>query len=405
MTDTWEFVDSGYIQDGYAFTPRQVIFQFGENRLELRGPSGRSGSVRLLQAEEYSIGWARHGFAPIAAVHTLTLEYRRMSAEEYQALEAFQAAVDYTANEFDYIDGATGRTIQVRFAEPKQAIEEAGYDLYRGRIALLSLTPFIPFPATPPLNVDAILSTAHYPYQFSVERKQPRGWMSDGSLRVVNKSAIKRRFHTIPLVRRTAAELGDLLSFFQNSAVGMKNKWPWTWGEAPRLARFAETSLDWQRSPVRSDRYDITVTLEEEEWSPLSLFMDGSQGLWLDVQDLSTLFQDAAGTTPVTAPGQPVGLIRDKSGRGNHLSQATSSAKPILRQDAGGRYYLEPDGVDDLLSVTFGAAAGNCTLVFAGPDECTVLWPLNVGATFELHSGPCYGLVLVAKQLIEGIDL
>lgn len=35
--------------------------------------------------------------------------------------------------------------------------------------------------------------------------------------------------------------------------------------------------------------------------------------LWLDPSDPKTLFQDAAGTVPVTAPGQPVGLMLDKS--------------------------------------------------------------------------------------------
>ncbi|MDD2319172.1 MAG: hypothetical protein PHO83_03880 [Geobacteraceae bacterium] len=149
----------------------------------------------------------------------------------------------------------------------------------------------------------------------------------------------------------------------------------------------------------------LRIGISFNRWSPRRLFADGTQGLWIDPTDLSSLFQDAAGATPVTDADQPVGLVRDKSGRGNHLSQATSSAKPTLRKDAQGRYYLEPDGIDDLLSVTFGAALGNCTLVFAGPAECTVLWPLSVGTTFELHSGPCYGLVLIAKQLTEGVDL
>lgn len=36
-------------------------------------------------------------------------------------------------------------------------------------------------------------------------------------------------------------------------------------------------------------------------------------GAWFDPSDLSTLFQDAAGTTPVTAVEQPVGLWLDKS--------------------------------------------------------------------------------------------
>ena len=48
-------------------------------------------------------------------------------------------------------------------------------------------------------------------------------------------------------------------------------------------------------------------------FSPASLFVNGEQGFWYDPSDLSTLFQDSAGTTPVTAVEQPVGLILDKS--------------------------------------------------------------------------------------------
>ena len=48
-------------------------------------------------------------------------------------------------------------------------------------------------------------------------------------------------------------------------------------------------------------------------FNPSSLFAAGEQGVWYDPSDLSTLFQDAAGTTPVTAVEQPVGLMLDKS--------------------------------------------------------------------------------------------
>jgi hypothetical protein len=48
-------------------------------------------------------------------------------------------------------------------------------------------------------------------------------------------------------------------------------------------------------------------------FSPLSLFASGEQGVWYDPSDMSTLFQDSAGTTPVTAVEQPVGLVLDKS--------------------------------------------------------------------------------------------
>ena len=65
-------------------------------------------------------------------------------------------------------------------------------------------------------------------------------------------------------------------------------------------------------------------------FTPASLFAAGEQGVWYDPSDLTTLYQDAAGTTPVTAVEQPVGLVLDKSGRGNHLSQSTAAARPVL---------------------------------------------------------------------------
>ena len=49
-------------------------------------------------------------------------------------------------------------------------------------------------------------------------------------------------------------------------------------------------------------------------WSPTRLFSDPlTKGVWYDPSDFSTMFQDAAGTVPVTAVGQPVGLMLDKS--------------------------------------------------------------------------------------------
>ena len=61
-------------------------------------------------------------------------------------------------------------------------------------------------------------------------------------------------------------------------------------------------------------------------------FSNNEQGFFYDPNDLSTMFQDAAGTIPVTAVGQPVGLIRDKSGRNNHARQTTSASRPIFQQ-------------------------------------------------------------------------
>ena len=48
-------------------------------------------------------------------------------------------------------------------------------------------------------------------------------------------------------------------------------------------------------------------------FSPYSLFSGTAIGTWFDPSDLTTMYQDAAGTTAVTTPGQPVGLRLDKS--------------------------------------------------------------------------------------------
>ncbi len=55
-----------------------------------------------------------------------------------------------------------------------------------------------------------------------------------------------------------------------------------------------------------------------------------ANGAMLDPSDMATMFQDAAGTTPVTAVEQPVGKILDKSGRGNHATQSVTASRPTL---------------------------------------------------------------------------
>ena len=99
-------------------------------------------------------------------------------------------------------------------------------------------------------------------------------------------------------------------------------------------------------TPLMRGMFDAPLA-SATAWSPLDL---PSLGAWFDPSDLSTMFQDAAGTTPVTAAGQPVGLILDKSGNGYHASQSTSTARPLFQVDGSGHCYLAFDGVDDYLN-------------------------------------------------------
>ncbi|MDV4166758.1 hypothetical protein [Rhodovulum sp. FJ3] len=79
---------------------------------------------------------------------------------------------------------------------------------------------------------------------------------------------------------------------------------------------------------------------------------------WFDPSDATTLFSDTAMSVAVTADGQQVAAMLDKSGSGNHLLQDTAAARPIYRTD-GVSSWLEFDGADDMFTLAsrFGLAA------------------------------------------------
>jgi hypothetical protein len=99
---------------------------------------------------------------------------------------------------------------------------------------------------------------------------------------------------------------------------------------------------------------------------PATLFAASEKGAWYDPSDLSTLWQDTAGTTAVTTDGQSVARIDDKSGNGNHLVQATSGNRPLYKTDGTLRWLLF-DGSNDRLAVsTFGSTVNQPLTVSAG---------------------------------------
>jgi hypothetical protein len=117
-------------------------------------------------------------------------------------------------------------------------------------------------------------------------------------------------------------------------------------------------------------------------FTPASLFAAGEQGAWYDPSDLASMFQDAAGTI-AAAVDQPVGRILDKSGRGNHATQATAAARAILRT-AGGLYWLEFDGSNDFLQTA--AFALNATGTTATLTYSSRVTGSATGVMFELNS-------------------
>lgn len=69
-------------------------------------------------------------------------------------------------------------------------------------------------------------------------------------------------------------------------------------------------------------------------------------GVW-DARRLNTLWQDAAGTIPVTAPGDPVGRW-DSLVRGLSVATPDDARRPLWQTD-GTAAWLNFDGVDDVL--------------------------------------------------------
>ncbi|SDH27724.1 hypothetical protein SAMN05428952_100994 [Nitrosomonas sp. Nm132] len=100
---------------------------------------------------------------------------------------------------------------------------------------------------------------------------------------------------------------------------------------------------------------ELLITTQLTVIGDMGLFVNNEQGFWYDPSDFSTMFQDSAGTIPVTSVGQSVGRILDKSGNGNHATQATTSKKPILkRMPTSGIRNLVPYSGDFFIPVANG---------------------------------------------------
>ena len=113
---------------------------------------------------------------------------------------------------------------------------------------------------------------------------------------------------------------------------------------------------------------------------PGSLFAAGEQGVWYDPSDMTTMFQDVAGTTPVTAVEQSVGLLLDKrspaysvyfDGTGDYLTvQNTASVNNF----GTGDFTIET-------WVRFNAVDSEQVIIACGSS-----WTANTAYLFEIRS-------------------
>lgn len=184
--------------------------------------------------------------------------------------------------------------------------------------------------------------------------------------------------------------VGQVLSAVRGVYSGFPNPvltWTWTADGVPLVGDIASPDLTVTsgmvgkviglRESATNTAGSVTVTSATvtdpiiSSFDPAQLFAAGEQGGYYDVSDITTLYQDLAGTTPVTATGQTVGKILDKSGRARHLFAPTDAQRPIYTVN-GSLIYLLFDGTDDYMLEAGSPSSIVKPLTLAAAANCGV---------------------------------
>ena len=128
----------------------------------------------------------------------------------------------------------------------------------------------------------------------------------------------------------------------------------------------------------------MTMALQAPRANPIQraintlLFGASEPGAWYDPSDMSTLFQDSAGTTPVTAVEQPVGLMLDKS-RGLALGPELVTGDSATFTSGVGSWAID---INSTIAATNGELAVNATA--ANGAARLTLTGLKTGAAYVI---------------------
>ena len=142
----------------------------------------------------------------------------------------------------------------------------------------------------------------------------------------------------------------------------------------------------------------LVELLGSSSFLPSSLFASGEEGVWYDPSDISVLFQDNTGATPVTAPGQTIGLVLDKSSNGFNATQATTAARPSYIVDADG-VFIQHDPVDDALTVTLPDLGTEATVAYVTRSEVRLLEDQTISGSYTLPAQELANFVVIDRAL------
>ena len=138
----------------------------------------------------------------------------------------------------------------------------------------------------------------------------------------------------------------------------------------------------------------------EQVMQPYMLVNSNTYAAYLTLVD-ETLFRDTAGTDPVRAADQPVGLVLDRSGNDNHAQQTTANARPFYKT---GPARINFDGVDDALVTTFATSLGSdCTVGRAVPGTgAQILTGQTIGTSFTASDD--YSALVIVDRALTSVE-
>lgn len=129
------------------------------------------------------------------------------------------------------------------------------------------------------------------------------------------------------------------------------------------------------------------------------IFANSEQGFVYDPTNLSTMYQNTAGTIPVTKAGQSIAKMQDLSGQGLHALQPTANLRPILLR--GGFQY--PDNSPGFI-VDVPVELADCTVIMASQTNVlgiTTGQTVSAGSIYITPDGFC----MVINRLLTEFEI
>ncbi|MBE0379172.1 sialate O-acetylesterase [Pseudoalteromonas prydzensis] len=166
------------------------------------------------------------------------------------------------------------------------------------------------------------------------------------------------------------------------------------------LAHFDKRSGHFEFEGVKSffdlEQY-VSATQSDWDINNLPVFENGAQGFWYDPNDTNTLFQDLEMTIPAKSNGDPVAIMLDKSGNGNHLTLHNSTllidgSVHSISMVLGYGEIANPEIFSNIASITG-------SISFEVLSSATVKWLLYVSRSAAAQTGVGVGTYSAASDL------